>query len=86
MEAKKITRATIGEHLFDRELKIIGKTRIDVIDDDKWFYNFTMKRDEYSNFRDYSIKLMMKTFRCNKNKASETFNWYWLQFGVKLKG
>lgn len=83
---EKVKRENIGEHLFTRQLEIIGKTRIDVIDTDRWHFLFTMSRTQYSEFRDYAIKLMMKTFRCNKNRAIDTFNWYWLQFGVKIRG
>ena len=85
MELKKIKRETVGEHLFDKQLEIIGATRLTIIDDDLWRSHYPIKREEYSAFRDYAIKLMMKTFRCNKNKAIANFNWYWEQFGVKIK-
>ena len=81
---EKVKREAIGEFLFDKQLKIIGATRLSIIDQDQWRSKFPIKREEYSAFRDYAIKLMMKTFRCNKNKAIDTFNWYWLQFGVKI--
>ena len=83
---EKVKREAIGEFLFDKQLKIIGATRLSIVDFDQWRSKFPIKREEYSAFRDYAIKLMMKTFRCNKNKAIDTFNWYWMQFGVKIRG
>ena len=83
---EKVKRENIGEHLFSYQLEIIGKTRIDVIDSPNFHYYFTMSRTQYSEFRDYAIKLMMKTFKCNKNKAISNFNWYWEQFGTKIRG
>ena len=83
---KKVRREDIGKHLFDYQLQMIGKTRIEVLDDDKWYFHFTMTRGQYIEFRKYAVSLMMKTFRCNKNKAIGIFEWYWTQFGVRLKG
>ena len=82
---KKIKRENIGEHLFDHQLAMIGKTRVDLVDDDKWHFHFTMTRAQYIEFRDYAISLMMKTFRCNKNKAISNFEWYWQQFRVRIR-
>lgn len=82
---EKVKRENIGEHLFDYQLKMIGKIRMNVVDDDKWYSHFTMTRNQYIEFRKYAVSLMMKTFRCNKNKALSIFEWYWQQFGVKIK-
>ena len=83
---EKVKRETIGEHLFDYQLKMIGKTRLDVIDQDRWYFCFTMTRVQYEEFKKYAVPLMMKTFKCNKNKALQNFEWYWQMFGVRLKG
>lgn len=82
---EKIKRENIADHLFDKQLYIIGATRMSILDSDNWRFKFPMKREHYSTFRDYSIKLIMKTFRCNKNKAINTFEFYWDMFGVRLK-
>lgn len=82
---EKIKRDNIGEHLFDYQLKMIGKTRIDVLDDDKWYFHFTMTREQYVKFRKYAISLMMKTFRKSKSNCICIFEWYWEQFGVRIK-
>lgn len=82
---EKVKRENIGEHLFDFELKMIGKTRMDIVDQDRWFFNFTMTRGQYIEFRKYAVSLMMKTFRCTKPKALNIFEWYWSCFGVRIK-
>ena len=81
----KITRENIGAHLFDRQLEMIGKTRVDVIDAYRWRLSFSMTRKQYIDFHTYAVKLMMKTFRCPKSKALGIFEWYWAQFGMKIK-
>ena len=35
MERKKITRENVADHLFDYQLGMIGKTRIDILDNDR---------------------------------------------------
>ena len=82
---EKVKRENIGEHLFDYQLQMIGKTRMDVVDDDRWYFHFTITRAQYGGFKGYAVPLMMKTFRCPKRKALEIFEWYWQQFGLRIK-
>ena len=82
---KKITRKNIGSHLFDYQLEMIGKTRVDIIDDDKWRFNNTMTHKQLEEFTNYSIKLLMKIFKYRKQKAVDTFEWFRMQFGVRIK-
>lgn len=82
----KINRSNIGEHLMDYQLRMLGKTRIDMMDDDRWYFNWTMTRAQKEEFHKYAIPLLQKTFRFNRTKAEETFNWFWTTFGVRLKG
>lgn len=86
MEKKRITRSNIGNHLFDYQLKIVGKKRIDIIDDDRWRFNITMTRNQYNEFRVYAIKLLMKTFKFRKEKAIRSFDWFIEMFGLRIKG
>lgn len=81
---KKITRMNIGDYLFDRQLALIGKTRIDVVDDDRWWFNFTIPRIVYHQFKKESILLIKKVFKCRKAKAENVFNWFYATFGVRI--
>ena len=81
----KITRATIAEHLLDYQLEMIGKTRLVMIDDDKWKFHNTMTREQLKEFRKYAIPVLQKTFHFNKGKAEETFEAFRTLFGLRIK-
>ena len=83
---KKVTRENIGNHLFEYEMSIVGKDPKYIMDDDKWRFNVTMTRAQYADFKRYAIALMQKTFKFNKTKARETFDWFWMRFGLRIKG
>lgn len=86
MERKKITRENVADHLFDYQLGMIGKTRIDILDNDRWRFNITMTREQHIQFKKYAVSLMMKTFRIPKPKATKNFEWFNGMFGLRLKG
>jgi len=82
---EKINRLNIASHLFEYELSLIGKKKVDILDmDPRWQSTTSMRRDQYLQFEKYAVSLMMKVFRIPKSKAKDVFNWYWLQFGVKI--
>jgi hypothetical protein len=86
MEKKeKITRENISKHLIEYELKIVGKTLLDTVDDDKWYFNFTMTKEQNQNFKIYAIALLKKTFKFTKTKAENVYSWFDLQFGLRIK-
>ncbi len=85
MEKKKITRENIGDHLFDYQLEMLGKTRIDIVDRDTWRFDFTMTQEQLIDFTSYAIPLLQKTFKFNRRKALDTFEWFRMQFGVRIK-
>jgi hypothetical protein len=85
MENIKITRDNITKHLVEYQLQMVGKTLLDTLDDDNWYFNITMTQTEYEEFRKYAIKLIRKTFRCNRLRGESTFDWFNLQFGLRIK-
>ena len=84
-DAPKVTRDNITNHLVEYQLAMIGKTLLDTLDDDNWHFNFTMTYAEQEEFKNYAVKLIRKTFRCNKLKGEETFQWFITQFGLRIK-
>lgn len=82
---KKITRKNIGEHLLEYQLGLIGKTVYEAKLDDMWIFNWTITNEKFTHFREYSIPLIKKTFRCNKAKAESTFSWFYVKFGLMIK-
>ena len=81
----KINRSTITRHLIEYQLDIVGKRLIDTLDDDKWYFNWTITQSQFDEFKKYSIKTLKKVFKFNTTKANETFDWFNQQFGLRIK-
>lgn len=81
----RVNRTNISDHLVEYQLNMIGKTMIDVEDDEQWYYNNTMTQEQHEEFKRYAIPLLKKIFKFNKGRAEETFGWFSLQFGLRIK-
>lgn len=84
-EKTKINRANITNHLIEYQLAIVGKTIVETFDDDKWYFNWTMTKEQHTQFREYAIPLLQKIFKFSKSKANNTFAWFDLSFGLRIK-
>ncbi len=82
---KKVNRGNIMRHLIEYQLDMVGKRVVDTLDDDKWYFNWTMTNNQKSEFNKYAIKLMKKVFKFNTNKAKENLSWFNNQFGLRIK-
>ena len=82
---KPITRENIANHLLEIQLEMAGKQMIELLDDDRWRFNWTLTSQEHILFKEYSIPLLKKTFRCNKAKADGIFEWFCGKFGLRVK-
>jgi hypothetical protein len=82
----KVTRENITRHLIEYELAMVGKTMMDTLDDDRWYFNITMTPEQYVEFKKYAIRLIKKVFKCNTGRATDTFQWFNLAFGLRVKG
>jgi hypothetical protein len=81
----EINRGNIMRHLLEKQLDMVGKRLVDTLDDDKWYFNWTMTSDQHVAFSKYAIKTMKKVFKFNTNKAKECFLWFHEQFGLRIK-
>jgi len=81
----KINRENISRHLIEYQLAMVGKSMMDTLDDDKWYFNITMTTEQFTEFKKYSIKLIKKIFKCNTSRALSTFDWFNLAFGLRIK-
>lgn len=81
----KINRENITKHLIEYQLNMVGKKLIDTIDDDKWFFNNTLTTEQFNQFEKYSLNLIQKVFKCNKTKAKNSFEWFNMAFGLRIK-
>lgn len=82
---EKATRENLARHLLEYQLNMVGKSIIDTLDDDKWKFNFTMTTLQRFEFKKYSIALIQKLFKCNKTKATKTYEDFIVEFGVRIK-
>jgi hypothetical protein len=82
---KRITRENINRHLVEYQLAMVGKTIEDTLSDDKWYFNWTMTKEQHEVFKKYAIPLLKKVFKFNKSKAEQTFNWFNLGYGLRIK-
>lgn len=81
----RVNRTNISEHLVEYQLKMVGKTFSDVEGDEKWYYNNTMTEEQHQEFKRYAIPLLKKIFKFNKARAEQTFEWFNMQFGLRIK-
>lgn len=80
----KITRQNISEHLFEYQLSLIGKSVKDAIGID-WRKEWYITPEKSEEFSKYAIPLLKKIFKCSKSKATSTFEWFLLNFGLYVK-
>ena len=81
----KINRANITKHLIEYQLDMVGKRLVDTLDDEMWYFNWTMTQEQHEEFKRYAIPLLKKIFKFNKGRAEQTFDWFNLQFGLRIK-
>ena len=81
----KVTRENCARHLVEKELEMVGKTMLDTMDDMEWYFNITMTAKQFEEFKEYAIKLIKKTYKCNTSKAAATFDWFNLAYGLRIK-
>jgi len=81
----KVNRSNITRHLIEYQLDIVGKRLVDTLDDDKWYFNWTMTTEQRTEFNKYAIRTMKKVFKFNTNKAKDCLAWFNAQFGLRIK-
>ena len=80
-----INRTNIATHLIEYQLAMVDKTMADALKDNMWFFNWTLTEEQHKEFKAYAIPLIKKVFKCNKSKADQTFAWFNLEFGLRIK-
>jgi hypothetical protein len=80
----KPRRENMIQHLLEYQFKMTGRTMMDTLNDDRWYYNWSMTSEQHAEFHKYAISVIKKVFRCNKAKAQVTYDWFDLNFGLKI--
>ena len=81
----KINRENVAEHLVDYQLEMVGKSTQEAYMTKEWYSKWTMTTEQHEAFKAYAIPLLKKVFKCRKERAESTFNWFDLQFGLRIK-
>ena len=81
----KINREIIAEHLIDYQLGMIDKSMQEAYMTKEWYSKWTMTTEQHEVFKAYALPLIKKVFKCRKARAEDTFNWFDLQFGLRIK-
>ena len=81
----KINRTNVTEHLLKYQLKMINKTFNDVDNNPDWHIEWSITKEQEIKFRGYAIPLLKKIFKFNKTKAEETFEWFFMHWGLKIE-
>ncbi len=81
----KINRFNIAEHLVDVQLKMVNRTMFEAMQNPDWFNEWTMTTEQYEKLKAYAIPLLKKVFKFNTNKAKSTFDFFMLQYGLKIQ-
>jgi len=85
MRKERITRTNIATHLLKYQLAIVDKKLADLLELDNWQFRWTITREQHEEFKQYSLFLIQKIFKINKNKAIETFEFFYKLFGLRIK-
>jgi beta-xylosidase len=80
----KINRSNVAEHLVDYQLGMVGKTIAEAYKNETWFTDWTMTDEQFQQLKAYAIPLIKKIFKCNKKRAESNFDWWNLQFGLRI--
>ncbi|NBO79624.1 MAG: hypothetical protein EBV27_08395 [Actinobacteria bacterium] len=81
----KIDRTNVSMHLVEYQLAMVGKTLAEAKDNPLWYSDWTMTTAQHEEFKKYAIPLLKKVFKYNTKKAQNTFDWFNLQFGLRIK-
>lgn len=80
----KPTRETLAMHLVEMQMDMIGKTFEDAEANQNWFNENTMTSEQFLEFRNKAISIIKKVYRCNKATASKNFDWWNLNWGLRI--
>jgi hypothetical protein len=81
----RINRENIADHLLDYQLGMIGKSMQEAHMTREWYSKWTMTQEQHDAFKAYAIPLLKKVFKINKTRAESTFQFFDLEFGLRIK-
>lgn len=81
---KKSKRETLADDLAEKMFSYTGKSVV-MGHDPFYRFNNTLTREQYSIFRKEGIQMIQKALKINKTKAIGIFEWFWSNYGIRIK-
>lgn len=78
-------REEINRKLVSMQMELIGLTYEDAMDTPEFWRVYTLTTEQTEAWRKDAIKLIQKTFKCNRKKALLTMNMFELQLGLRIQ-
>jgi hypothetical protein len=78
-------REEINRKLVSMQMEMIGLTYQDAMDTPEFWRVYTLTTEQTEAWRKDAIKLIQKTFKCNRKKALLTMNMFELQLGLRIQ-
>jgi hypothetical protein len=78
-------REEINRKLVSMQMEIIGLSYEDAMSTPEFWRVYTLTTEQTEAWRKDAIKLIQKTFKCNKKKALLTMSMFELQLGLRIQ-
>ena len=78
-------REEINRKLVSMQMEMIGLTYQDAMNTPEFWRVYTLTTEQTEAWRKDAIKLIQKTFKCNRKKALLTMNMFELQLGLRIQ-
>lgn len=82
---ERLRQGELLDIIIQKQLDVVGKTIEDVIKDDNFRFNTTITREQYKSFRRDVLFLIQKNLKINRTKASNSFKWFYDNYGLRIK-
>jgi hypothetical protein len=77
-------REEINRKLVSMQMEMIGKTYQDAMETPEFWRVYTLTTEQTVAWRKDALKLIQKTFKCNKSRAEMTLGMFELNLGLRI--
>ena len=81
----KSKRESLSDDLAEKMMELAGKP-VSMGHDYFYRFNNTLTREQFSQFKLEGVRMIQKALKINKRKAISVFNYFWKNYGLRLKG
>lgn len=83
--ASQKQRDELPSKLVSLMMETIGKTYEDAMSTPEFWRVFSMRPSQMGLFKHKAVFLIRKTLRCNRTKAEQVFDLFWMDLGLRLE-